>query len=430
MELTKQEIYKRLCNKTLIINRDTLINRMIETRDRSIEFLEPLLSGKISGYERNDQLAKTNPLLWEFGHVVFFWKKIANLLIENKDDYLHIDYEKYDSFIINRDDRWIVKIEPATIILKQYFNTIDLVINKLHKNEYTPTICYLILLGLYHNEWHNESFVFTRKVLDIEIQKHVQPDTVFTNSPVDFEFIDIPATYFRQGVDLDISTLVLDNEMPSFTVKIDAFSVSKHPITEFQYLLFVKDNGYLIRDYWCEEGWQYIKQNNITEPLYWKKVDDCWKIKHNYPMMHVSWYEACAYCRYLSEKLNKKIRLPTEAEWEYLASTYISTDITENAILDYKEIMPVNHYKRSENKFGVSQLYGNVWEWCQDTFMPYDGYVIDPVYREVSYPLFGSRKVCKGGCWATPKYMVTQSYRNAQEPGCRYQFTGFRVVAS
>ena len=50
---------------------------------------------------------------------------------------------------------------------------------------------------------------------------------------------------------------------------------------------------------------------------------------------------------------------------------------------------------------GVYGLYGNYWEWCEDPIYPYDGFVIDPVYREMSYPFFGFKKICRGGVWCT-----------------------------
>ena len=77
--------------------------------------------------------------------------------------------------------------------------------------------------------------------------------------------------------------------------------------------------------------------------------------------------------------------------------------------------------------FGVQQLIGNVWEWCEEPIYPYDGFNIDPVYREMSYPFFGFKKICRGGCFAVPDYLIHSKYRNAQMPDCRIQFIGFRV---
>ena len=74
---------------------------------------------------------------------------------------------------------------------------------------------------------------------------------------------------------------------------------------------------------------------------------------------------------------------------------------------------------KNENTLGVVGLYGNVWEWCLEPIYPYDGFIIDPVYREMSYPFFGYKRICRGGAWCVPDYLVTKSYRNAQPMDCR-----------
>ena len=93
-------------------------------------------------------------------------------------------------------------------------------------------------------------------------------------------------------------------------------------------------------------------------------------------------------------------------------------------------ICPVNNYSEGDNKNEVRQLFGNVWEWCQEAIYPYDGFKIDPVYKEFSYPFFGFKKILRGGSWATPDILINSRYRNAQMPDCRIQFTGIRVVKS
>ena len=77
---------------------------------------------------------------------------------------------------------------------------------------------------------------------------------------------------------------------------------------------------------------------------------------------------------------------------------------------------------------GIVGLFGNVWEWCLEPIYPYDGFKIDPVYREMSYPFFGYKRVCRGGSWCSPNYLATKSYRNAQSMDCLIQYIGFRIV--
>ena len=82
----------------------------------------------------------------------------------------------------------------------------------------------------------------------------------------------------------------------------------------------------------------------------------------------------------------------------------------------------------TNNKWNIEQLIGNCWEWCSEVIYPYNGFSIDPLYREMSYPFFGEKKICKGGSWCVPNYLITSSYRNAQYPETRKQYIGFRIA--
>ena len=70
---------------------------------------------------------------------------------------------------------------------------------------------------------------------------------------------------------------------------------------------------------------------------------------------------------------------------------------------------------------------GNIWEWCEEVFYPYPNFTIDYIYREMSYPFFGEKKICRGGCFCVNDYLINPKYRNAQDPGCQIQYIGFRV---
>ena len=93
----------------------------------------------------------------------------------------------------------------------------------------------------------------------------------------------------------------------------------------------------------------------------------------------------------------------------------------------YDGIQSVDSYNSGNNKLGVQQLIGNIWEWCQEPIYPYNGFEIDPVYREMSYPFFGFKRICRGGAWCVPDYLINSKYRNAQKPECRIQYIGFRT---
>ena len=228
--------------------------------------------------------------------------------------------------------------------------------------------------------------------------------------------------------------------MPEFEIKLDKFQISKHCITEYQYTQFILDKGYHIEKYWCSKGLNWLKKNNIILPLYWHfdSNKNIYKIINNIkystltnlPMCNISWYEAKAYCKY------KGYKLPTESMLEYCSTNEGTTKYpwgddeptSDICNIGYKKnLVSVLDKVSGKNKKDMTHLIGNVWEWCDEPIYPYNGFTIDPIYREMSYPFFGFKKLCKGGCFAVSDVLIHPKYRNAQYPDCRIQFIGFRV---
>jgi iron(II)-dependent oxidoreductase len=81
-----------------------------------------------------------------------------------------------------------------------------------------------------------------------------------------------------------------------------------------------------------------------------------------------------------------------------------------------------------DSLWGCRQMIGNVWEWTASVFAPYPGFAPD-VYAEYSQPWFGSRKVLRGGAWATRSRLINNTYRNFFPPDRRDIFAGFRTAA-
>ena len=153
------------------------------------------------------------------------------------------------------------------------------------------------------------------------------------------------------------------------------------------------------------------------------------------PVESVSWDDAVEFCMKLSEKTGKKVRLPTEAEWEYACRAGTKTRFTfgdnDADLGDYawyggnskRKTHPVGGKK--PNAFGLYDMPGNVWDWCGDWYA--DSYAnaknVDP-----TGPDSGCYRVLRGGSWSLYPRYCRSAVRNRHEPDFRYYVIGFRVV--
>jgi hypothetical protein len=162
------------------------------------------------------------------------------------------------------------------------------------------------------------------------------------------------------------------------------FQIARYPVTNGQYRRFIEAGGYASKNakrWWSKEGREYKKQFDWTVPRLW---DDPAFNRATQPVVGVSWYEAEAYCAWLTHELpqtgairaKEEVRLPTAAQWEQAArshddrpypwgKTFITTHAnTKESGL--KQTTPVHMYPQGVTPAGVWDLCGNVWEWIAD----------------------------------------------------------------
>jgi iron(II)-dependent oxidoreductase len=180
--------------------------------------------------------------------------------------------------------------------------------------------------------------------------------------------------------------------------------------------------------------------------LYWRRDDagnwqrrvfDAWgAVQPRNAMVHVNWFEAEAYCNWAGR------RLPTEAEWEFAASTspgggakrYFpwgdDAPTPQQASLGMRQGDTVDVFDRSagDSAWGIRQMIGNVWEWTTDNFEPYPGFSPDP-YKEYSAPWFDTHKTLRGGAWPTRARLLRNTWRSFYTPDRRDVWAGFRTCA-
>lgn len=435
LELNLMDKYSKLRNRNWEIDQTILIRQIAKTFKVTDIVTKLFISGELTGFEKKDEIAKLNPLLWEFGHILFFWEKMTIQNLGGTSNTAKGEF--YDSFRVNRDMRFGIKEKLLNLdkINLGLGNVINFIKNYISKYKLNNISMYLIRLSQLHQEMHNESFIFTHQLLEKKLFK-IPEIKIYEPHLYTIEMIDVMPGTFKQGVSIYSSEFFFDNEAPSFIQSISSFKVSKYCITNYQYLQFVEDGGYEKEEYWLPEGWNWLQSKKLLNPIYWFKIKNMWfekiwntsiPLRKNNPVIHISWYEAKAFCNW------KNVRLLKESEWEYISKLNNTNEELLNAHLNYGEDYNINSTisvqdDKSKNLLGIVGLYGNCWEWCEEPIYPYDGFVIDPIYREMSYPFFGYKRICRGGSWAVPDFLINSHYRNAQPPDCIHQFIGFRVA--
>ena len=139
----------------------------------------------------------------------------------------------------------------------------------------------------------------------------------------DIAWCKVPAGEFLMGNTKETDEMAYGDEAPQHRVFLDDFQIGKHPITNAQYQAFVDDGGYTEkwRRCWTKDGWAWREGSNRTAPDRYGGDFDL----PNHPVVGVAWYEAVAFCNWLSQKLSEnlgrtvQIVLPSEAQWEKAA---------------------------------------------------------------------------------------------------------------
>jgi formylglycine-generating enzyme required for sulfatase activity len=231
----------------------------------------------------------------------------------------------------------------------------------------------------------------------------------------------IPAGPFSMGSDTDPAELSAD-EKPLHTVFLDAYYIDKYEVTNAQYQLFILATGRpapFVDRFWAE-------------PYNWKGTD--YPAGHgNYPVVLVSWEDAQAYAAWM------KKRLPTEAEWEKAARAqligkqYPYGDTLKNNQANFdrgffreNKLKPVGSFEPSS--FGLYDMAGNVWEWCQDWYA--DTYYKNSPAQNPRGPAEGLYRVNRGGSWVNDERYLRCSQRGKNTPDCRSHILGFRCALS
>ena len=427
------------------LNPQSIANQLKDAHQRTMALIDGLSDQQLIG----PLLATVNPLLWEIGHAAYFYEYWVLRQHLNRQPIREDADRLYDSITITHDDRWDLPLPELQQTLAYIKTVADQVKEVLAEGD-DATRDYLAQYAVFHHDMHNEAYTYTRQTLN-----YPEPDIGRAgHSILDAGGLSgdasIPGGTFMLGASQQ-DGFVFDNEKWAHRVEIEPFRISRAAVSNGDYLNFVQADGYRKQEYWDEEGWRWREQAGLEHPVYWRQDDDGWEIRQfdqwrplpvNAALVHVSWHEARAYCRWAGR------RLPTEAEWEVAAAAEPAADgqslaerkrrfpwgdeppRADQANLDGYALgtVDVGAHAAGDSAFGCRQMIGNVWEWTQDTFAPYPGFIPD-MYQDYSQPLFGITRVLRGGAWTTRARMIRNTWRTYYGPDRNDVFAGFRTCA-
>lgn len=239
--------------------------------------------------------------------------------------------------------------------------------------------------------------------------------TVTDILPTPFEWCTIPEGMVEI---IDPSDTLSDDA--SGRMRVNSFVIAKYPITNSQFQVFVDaPDGYE------QESWWDFSRQALEWRREHQKPQDLSLSGSNHPRTNVNWFEAIAFCRWLSDQIDTQVLLPSEQQWQRAAQgneeyRFPWGDEFDRSLCNYstRGTTPVTQYPQGSSPFGVMDMCGNVLEWCLNE------------WATGNIGLEGARqRVLRGGSWHRTNVIELEStYRASNFPDFRVNNRGFRIV--
>ena len=390
------------------------VERDVEIYRRARARLPQLAAGMSAEDLAAQSMTDTSPGKWHLGHVSWFFEA---MILARQSDYVVVDprlqtlFNSYYEALgprVDRAERGMMTRPPLADVLA-YRAEIDRRMEaRLAQGLDGGLEAYLFELGLNHEQQHEELFLMdmlhlmSRSPLDPAAYSEEPRDTSVQSGVGGWVAFEGGLTETGAGE----GGFAFDNERPAHRTWLEPFSLSGDLATNADWIRFIDDGGYRRPEFWLADGWDRVKAEGWTAPLYWREEASGWSVlgltgRHPVdraaPVRHVSFYEADAFARWSGR------RLPTEAEWEHAART---------------------------EPAAFSNMMGEVWQWTASAYAPYPGFrPTEGVAAEYNGKFMANQMVLRGSAFATPEGHARVSYRNFYYPHQRWMFSGVRLAA-
>lgn len=350
-------------------------------------------------------IENVSPPKWHLAHTTWFFEQF--ILVPSQEGYTVFDEDfgyLFNSYYNHFGERLLrpnrgLMTRPSVEKVYEYREYVNKNIEKFFESCEDPELHELLEIGLNHEQQHQELLIYDIKyILGFQPTFPIYGDQFNTVEEKNHSWIQLDEGVYEIGAE---SEFCFDNEKPRHKTYCHNAALRNSLVTNGEFLAFINDGGYQNHELWLAEGWDFIQENEIQQPLYWHKKDNQWlnysldglkPLDHNLPVQHVSLYEAMAFADW------KGCRLPTEAEWELLAD----------------------------------QLnWGQLWEWTNSAYLPYPGYKKKSgALGEYNGKFMVNQHVLKGASVATSEGHSRNTYRNFFHAQERWIFSGIRLAKS
>lgn len=401
-----------------------LLARLLAARDQTESLVEPLSDADATVQSMPD----ASPAKWHLAHTTWFFE--AFLLEPHMPGYRCFDpqyaylFNSYYESLGKRHarPRRGMLTRPSLAEVLAYRRHVNSALAALG-GEQVERHHDILELGLNHEQQHQE--LLLTDILNLFAQNPLEPayleakseKTALASVP-HLTWQDVPARDGVTHIGAPRTGFAFDCERPRHKALVNPAAIASRPVTNGEFMQFMKDGGYERPEFWLSDGWAIVQAEGWTAPLYWREDDGVWTqmtlfgrqpVDLEKPVCHVSYFEADAYASWAG------CRLPTEVEWEAsFAASEPAGPLLDGAF---------GGLKHTESPFG------NVWEWTASPYTPYPGFKpLEGAPGEYNGKFMNGQYVLKGGSCATPADHIRASYRNFFFPHQRWQFMGFRLA--
>ena len=375
-----------------------------------------------------------SPAKWHLAHTTWFFETF--LLTEHLPGYQALNptfrnlFNSYYNAVGDRPMRALrhTLSRPTLDDVRAYRSHVDQAMVRLLERDLAPEVLELVSLGMNHEQQHQELILTDVKSglalnpLRPAYREVSNAGLGSANTAPALCWHSFPEGVYPIGFEGE--GFGFDNERPRHNVYLAPFRLASRLVTNGEYMEFMLEGGYTTAALWLSDGWDCVRANQWSGPLYWEMRDGQWwhyaldgmrPVSAEEPVCHVSLYEADAFARWAGE------RLATEFEWEVGSHSCA----VEGNFMDTDALHPQVARESKE----LSQMFGDVWEWTGSAYLPYPGFqAAAGAVGEYNGKFMCNQMVLRGGSCATPQSHIRPTYRNFFPPHARWQFMGIRLA--